>query len=329
MSSARKKTGKKSKPQAKTTAESMSPRRLAPPRRTIRKPRTWRKKKNSTARAPLPKASQLFRTSILNMRESGKTLAGITTIYAVGVLLFVRGFSGASDFASLNTILNSLFTGVGGKVQSALIQLSALFSGSNTSSTANGSLYQTMLLLICSLAIIWVFRQKQAKQDVSTKAAFYRGMYPLVPFVLVVIIIGIQLLPLSIGSYMYANLIGGGIAINGAEKLATLIVFFGLAIWSLRMITGSIFALYIVTLPDMYPLQAIRSAKQLVAGRRLFIWRKLLLIPIGIVVCTSLVVLPFLFVLSPLAVWVFFIVSAAWLPFVHSYLYTLYRELLA
>ena len=94
------------------------------------------------------------------------------------------------------------------------------------------------------------------------------------------------------------------------------------------MITASVFALYIVTLPDMSPFRALRSAKELVRGRRLMIWRKLILLPFVLFLGTTVVVLPFLLFLTPLTVWIFFILSTAWFAVIHSYLYTLYRELL-
>jgi hypothetical protein len=202
-----------------------------------------------------------------------------------------------------------------------------LFGGANTSNTPNGGIYQSILLIVCSLAMIWLLRQSQAKKPIGTKLAFYRGMYPLIPFLAVMLIIGIQLLPLSIGAYLYSALVSG-IAVHGWEILLSFLLFASLAYWSLRMLTSSVFALYIVTLPEMTPLKAIRSAKELVRGRRLVVWRKLLFLPLAIVVGSSVLILPFMLFLTPVVVAVFFVLSTAWFAIVHSYLYTLYRELL-
>lgn len=301
-------------------------RRLKPPKRTLN-PKTWRRAP-LPKHTPLPKAWSILRTSIALTLSAPMTIAGVTAIYGIGLVLLVRGFSASQDFVTLKVLLDSIMTGTFGKIQSVALQLTLLFGGNGTSSTPNAGVYQGVLLVVCSLAIIWVFRRTQAKESVSTKAAFYQGMYPLIPFMTVLFIIGIQLLPLTIGSYLYSTVIGGGIAVHTGEKIGALVVFIALAVWSLRMITGSVFALYIVTLPDMTPLRAVRSAKRLVAGRRLLIWRKLILLPVVIAVGTSILVLPFLLFFTPVVVWVFFVLSTVWFALIHGYLYTLYRELL-
>ncbi|QQS18316.1 hypothetical protein IPL68_06905 [Candidatus Saccharibacteria bacterium] len=302
-------------------------RTLAATKRTWYKPRTWQRPKPSRPR--LPKASVILRASLKRLQESKRAIFGVTAVYGLGVIILVRGFSASQDFETLRVLLDSLLTGSVGKLKSVALQLTFLFGGGGSNNTLpNASLYQTILLIVCSLALIWVFRQKQARAAVSTKQAFYQGMYPLIPFLLVVFIIGLQVLPLAIGSYLYNALVNNGIVVHFWEQLLALGVFLLGALWTFRMITASMFAMYIVTLPDMAPLRAMRSAKELVRGRRLMIWRKLLLLPVVLFLGTTIAVLPFLLFLTSLTVWVFFLLSTAWFAIIHSYFYTLYRELL-
>ncbi|PID30561.1 hypothetical protein CSA80_01165 [Candidatus Saccharibacteria bacterium] len=322
------------KPAKAPTAKTRQKRTTTTPRvRTLAQPkRVWYKpfkRRKLPPRKPLPKARHLFVAAIKRLEKSKRAVAGVTAVYGLGVVLLVRGFSASQDFETLRILLDSLLTGATGKLQSIALQLTFLFGGGgNDNSLPNASLYQTILLVVCSLAFIWIFRQKQAKAEVSTKAAFYKGMYPLIPFLLVLLVIGLQLLPLVIGSFIYNILINGGIAVHTWERLLALALFLLAAFWSLRMLTASMFALYIVTLPDMLPLQALRSAKELVRGRRLMIWRKFLLLPVVLFLGTTIVILPFLLFLTPFVVWVFFLLSTVWSAIIHSYLYTLYRELI-
>lgn len=303
------------------------PRKLARPKRVVHKPSTWKKPK--IVRPDLPKARNIFKISLHRLKAARMAVIGVTLVYGAGVMLLVRGFSASQDFQTLQVLLDGLLNGATGKLKSIGLQLTFLFGGGGNENTLpNASLYQMILLVICSLALIWIFRQSQAKKSVSTKAAFYNGMYPLVPFLLILFIIGFQLLPLTIGSFLYSALIQNGIVVYGWEKLLALTVFILLSLWSLRMITASMFAIYIVTLPEMAPFRALRSAKELVRGRRLMIWRKLLLLPIVLFVGTTVIILPFLLFLTPFTVWVFFLLSTAWFALIHSYLYTLYRELI-
>ena len=65
-----------------------------------------------------------------------------------------------------------------------------------------------------------------------------------------------------------------------------------LAVLSLYWITGSFMALIIVTLPGMYPWQAIRSAGDLVVGRRLRILYRIVWLLITVFVIWVITVIP-------------------------------------
>ncbi len=53
-------------------------------------------------------------------------------------------------------------------------------------------------------------------------------------------------------------------------------IFFLLAMLTLIYVKSSLFALYIVTLPDMTPMKALRSARELARYRRWTVLRKIL-----------------------------------------------------
>ena len=268
----------------------------------------------------------MFTSSVRSMWQHKETVGGITLIYGIGILLLVRGLLSNQDFFTLKKLLDGMLKGTGGKIESTFLQMNALFGSSGSINTTSGSIYQAILIIICSLALIWVFRQAQAKNAVSTKDAFYSGMYPLTQFLLVLFYVIVQVLPLLLATYLYKALIGNGVAVLWQEKLASYVVIGILALWSLRMLTSAIFAFYIVTLPGMRPMQAIRSAENLVIGRRLLIWRKLLFLPLLLLIATTGITLPFLLLLPQVVVWVFFVLTILWFTVSHAYFYTLYRE---
>lgn len=94
------------------------------------------------------------------------------------------------------------------------------------------------------------------------------------------------------------------------------------------MISSSIFALYVVTLPEMTPIRALRSAKGLVQFRRWTVMRKILFLPFIICVVGIIIMLPVILLLTPAAEVIFLLLTALVLPVIHSYVYSLYRELL-
>ena len=153
-------------------------------------------------------------------------------------------------------------------------------------------------------------------------------MYPLIPFILVILVMGLQLIPLIIGSTLYSTVVNNGIAVYAAEKVVWALLFAMLGLLSLYMLTSSVFALYIVTLPDMTPTKALRSARELVRYRRWTVLRKLLGMPVMLLLAALIVMLPIITLAAPAARWVFFILTMCGLAAVHAYVYTLYRELL-
>lgn len=304
------------------------PRRLKLPKRSWYKPRTWRYRLPVPAYQPLPKARRLLGQSLDQLWRYKKLFGGIILIYGVLNILLVRGLSGSSNLSNLKSVLDTLTTGLGGKLTTSLTTFLYLLGTSGSGNTATSGVYQSILLIVCSLAFIWGLRQVTARHTPRLRDSFYMGMYPLIPFLLVFFVIGLQLLPLVVGGSLYSTVISNGIAVHTWEKALWLGLFVALGLWSLRMITSSVFALYIVTLPDMTPFKALRSAKGLVYGRRLLIWRKLIFLPVSLLLAAALIELPLILFLTPAAAWVFFGLSMVALGLVHSYLYNLYRSLL-
>jgi hypothetical protein len=276
----------------------------------------------------LPNVWKISRKAALTLWAHKKLFIGITVIYGLINLCFAQGLASGTDVASIKDSLDQVFTGHFGFILSGLsIFVAMVGSAGNTTSQTAGA-YQIMLALTSSLAMIWALRQSLAGKRVRVRDAFYRGMYPLVPFLLVLVVVGAQLIPLILGSTLYSIVINNGIAIYLVEKVLWGLLFAMLALLTVYMLTSSLFALYIVTLPDMTPVKALRSARELVRYRRWTVLRKLLCLPIILLLVALVIMLPVILVVPPLARWVFFVLTMFGLLAIHAYMYTLYRELL-
>jgi hypothetical protein len=304
------------------------PRQLYLPKRVWYKPLTWRFKPAAPKYKPLPKARLLFAATCKQLWQHKKLFGGIVAIYGVLNIALVRGLSGSSDLETLKATLDSLTQGITGKLASSFASFGYLLATSGSANAQDSASYQYIVLTISSLAFIWALRQVSAKRSVRIRDSFYSGMYPIVPFFLVVLCIGLQLLPMLLSGTLYGLVVANHIAIGFWQKATFLVVFLVMTFWTLRMITSSIFASYIVTLPGMTPLRALRSAKQLVYGRRLLIWRKLIFLPIALLLLAALIEIPLILFATWLAPWIFFALSMVALPVGHAYLYNLYREML-
>ncbi|HWT56150.1 MAG TPA: hypothetical protein VN031_03935 [Candidatus Microsaccharimonas sp.] len=272
-------------------------------------------------------AKQSYRLVVMNW----KLIAGITLVYGVLNIVLVHSLNGGLSASDIRTQLDQLSQGGWNHIASGLGVFMLLLSSSNRSTTSDAaSVYQTFLLIISSLALVWAYRQFLSDKQVPLRIrdGFYRGMYPLVPVILVLLVIVVQLIPMLIGGVLFTTVISNGIAVSGLQIAFWAIPFLVLFFISLRMISASIFALYIVSLPDMTPMRALRSARDLVRFRRLAVFARLIALPLILLVGLAILMLPFILLATALTQWVFFVLSMAVLPIAHAYLYTLYRELL-
>lgn len=278
----------------------------------------------------LPSVWKIMKKAWRQLTVQKRPFIVITLIYGLLILLFVRGLSGGLNAYELKENLNLLFEGQSGAWASSAAVFGVLLGSASATQGELASLYQTIILIIVSLAYIWALRQTQsnAKLRISAKEAFYKGCAPVIQFTLVLLAITLQLLPLALANLLYSMVIGGGFAATPIEQGIWYVLIFMLFLWTFYMITSSIFALYIVTLPDAKPMQALRAARDLVRHRRWMVMRKVLVLPVVLVLFLAVITLPSLVYIPQFAEWIFFVSSMLLLPALHSYMYALYRELL-
>ncbi len=278
----------------------------------------------------MPASWRLFWRALQHLRQYWRVYGGLLLVYGVLNLLLVRGLSSGFNVQQVKTTLGSFLGGGPGGLSNSLAIFGLLVGNSGSASSDVAGVYQSILLIVISLALIWALRQTHLPKPTKfrVREAFYQGMYPLIPFLLLLIIIGLQFIPLLVGGTIYATVIGNGLAATSPEKVLWGMLFFLFGLLTLYMITSSLFALYIVTLPNMTPLKALRSARQLVLYRRWTVLRKLLFLPLILVILAAVFTIPTIMFAASLAEWVFFVFTLVALVLVHSYMYTLYRELL-
>lgn len=273
---------------------------------------------------PITGAFRLFVISCRFLIQRWRQFGGITLVYFILTAFLVTGLG------QLVGSFQDLFQGQKPELATSWILFGLLFNSGSGAETETAAVYQSLLTIIISLVIIWTMRTTSLAKDIKTtvKDAFYKGLYPLVPFVLVLAVIGLQLFPMLIATYLYIEVIASGLAVTAIEQVLWIILSALLAVFSLYMVSSSVFALYIVTLPDLTPIKALRSARDLVRHRRWVIMRKLIFLPIAVLSLIALIILPVIFIYSELAVIMFSVLNMVGLVIGHSYLYHLYRELL-
>ena len=278
---------------------------------------------NRPIAGPITLTKYTFRPFIKHWR----LYAGIVLVYLVLNVIFVHGIGSGIDLAALKESIQNNKAADQGSLATATTLFSYLLT-SNGGSSAGTGLFQTLLVLLVSLSIIWTLRQITVESKIRIRDAFYKSTGQLIPFILVLTVVALQLIPLIAANWLITNIIGGGVASAAVERFVTYIIAGLFTLLSLYMLSSSLFALYIVTLPDMTPFKALKGARKLVMHRRWTIMRKIIFLPFLLIITGAAIMLPMLLLLPSFASWMYFVLSLL-IPFViHSYMYSLYRELL-
>ncbi len=277
---------------------------------------------------PLANWLELTKKSFKLMAVNKIALLWFVLVFAILNVLLVRGFQSTVDVSEVNDLSQELFGGEFSAFSSAITSFTLFVDSSKTVSGEVAQLYQTILIIIGSLALIWLYRQQQAGNKVSMKMAFYRGMYPIIPFFLVLLVIFLQMVPALLANFLYSSAIQGNLLFGTFENVAIFVVMLLFVLLSLYMVSSSAIALYVVTLPEMTPMYALKQARELVRHRRASVFRKFMALILIVLVLLFIIVIPMIYLIPDFAEWIFFIATILAVPFVHGYLFSLYRELL-
>lgn len=281
-----------------------------------------------TEHKKLPSEFKLLSRACKQLINKWQLLGGILLVYALIDLVLVGGNTASTSLPVAKNGLENFLHGQVNNFTSGFTLFSFLVNSGNTSNNDAASAYELVLLLIISVVYIWALRQIYANQKVRIRDAFYTGTYPLIPFVLILLVMGVQLLPLAIGASIYTNLLNGGYLVGTPPHIIAVLIFLLFASWTVYMLCSSIIALYIVTLPNMTPWKALMAARDLVRFRRWIVLRKLLFLIVTVAIGGVILLIPIALFATSAAMLLFLVLTALTVGVIHSYIYELYREML-
>lgn len=283
-------------------------------------------KRIKPVRKPLPNVIALSRQTLGILKRNKRFFAVYTLLYGVLSFIFIQAGSSALNLSATKELLAGNMSGLA----EGVILYTGLVGSSMQFNDQVASLYQFVFIIIFGLAIVYGLRHMFGKEarKVTIKESLYKGMTPLIPVLLVLLVLVIMLLPFSIGSSIYATVLTTGIAATNIERMIWLIFVLLTGVLSLYLLSGSLFALFIVTLPDMTPVRALRASRELVRFRRMQVIRKLLFLPFALLIVMGIVLVPLILLLPVAAQITYFILSALVLPIIIAYAYNLYRSML-
>jgi hypothetical protein len=269
------------------------------------------------------------------MWRERRILFFLSLFYLAATYAFVGAIAQA-DFVNLKDATLDVF---GGNFNSASTVLS-LFSSTITGAF-NGNLSETQqflavfLAVLFWLAIIWALRMRFADKAIKARDALYNSGAPLVSYLFLMFFIVLQLTPgaVSIGVFTVGQ--AGGYFQGGVEVMAFAAVAALLVCLSIYWVAGSLVAMVIVTLPQMYPWRAMRIAGELAWFRRLRLLGHTLNIGLTLFLLWAVLLLPTLLIDAwlrldwlPLVPIMVQILGAFTIVYLGTYVYRLYRSML-
>ncbi len=183
------------------------------------------------------------------------------------------GLASQSTYAEISNALQEsggdLFQGNWGEIGKAGLLLTTGVVGSlNDTPTDAQRISGGILALMVWLTTVWLLRAMVAGRKPKLRDGLYNAGAPIVSSFLVSLVLILQLLPLAIVAIGYGAAVASGLLNGGVEAMVFWIVALLLAALSLYWFTSTFIALVVITLPGMYPMQALRTAGDLVVGRR-------------------------------------------------------------
>ena len=216
------------------------------------------------------------------------------TIIIVILNVFFVGLMSESNYVQFQDILDETSAQVAGKdignaAKAGLILISTITTGGLSGEASEASIvFGVLLFLVIWLTTIFLVRHLMAGHKVKLRDGLYNAMTPLISTFIVFVVALIQCIPLFILTIAYA-------AAVQTDFLAT--PFYAFLFWmfaavmvliSVYLLSSSLIALVAVSAPGLYPMVALRTASELMMGRRVkFILR---LIALLIMMCVVWVV---------------------------------------
>lgn len=272
-----------------------------------------------------------------------KTFIWLIAVYVL-VYAALVGVQSQETYSTLSNTLketgSELFSGNWGAIgQASLLLVTVASSGVNTESTEGQQIFAVLIFLLAWLTTVWLLRNLLAGHKVKLRDGLYNSGAPLFAMIVVAVFIAIQLIPIAVALIGYTAAMSTGlISAGGAGAMLFWIGAALLTVLSLYWITSSLFAMIIVTIPGMYPYQAIKTAGDMMLGRRIKILLRWLWMSLIVVLAWAAVMIPIILIdmglksLWPAITWLpivplfTLIMAASSTIWVSAYVYLLYRK---
>lgn len=284
-----------------------------------------------------------FTKYVFNTLWKNKKVFLLLALFTALLTVIMVGISSQDTYSTLKDSLDStsadfLKGNIGALSKAGLLFISVITGGLSSSLTDVQQIYSVIIVIIAWLTTVWLLRNILANRRVKLRDGLYNSCAPILPTCMIMLLLVIQLLPLALAIIGYSAASTTGLLDGGIEAMLFWAVAGLLTLISIYLIAGTFFALIIVTLPGMYPSVAIKTAGDMVVGRRLRIIARIVWMALGALAMWVLTIIPIILIDSWIkSMWT----AISWMPtipivlailtpltviWISAYIYLLYRK---
>ncbi len=194
-----------------------------------------------------------------------------------------------------------------------------------------------IIVAVAWLSLIFIARRVYNGNQLRLRDAIYSAGTPLVPMMVLLVAVLVQLLPLALVLISYSAITGAGYINQGIaiENMAAWCVILAVLVLTIYWMVTSLLTLVSVTIPGLYPMRAYYETSIQVAGRRVKILFRILMMFLPLLALWALVLIPTVLLDSilkpktfPVVQLVVSLLAAISCTWVSAYMYVLYRRIL-
>ena len=244
--------------------------------------------------------AHIFATFKIIFKNWRKFLPLLAITVVLNILLV--GLMSESTYTQFQDVLNETSAevaggNIGNVAKAGLLLISTVTTGGlSGTSSESATVFAVIIFLIIWLTTIFLVRHFLADHKVKLRDGLYNAMTPLISTFVVMAVVFVQCIPIFLLIIAYSAAIE-------TEFLATpfyaLIFFIFAALMVLLsgyMLSSSLIALVAVTAPGLYPMKALSTASDLMAGRRIKFILRLIALLFALALVWVLVMLPIILI---------------------------------
>lgn len=276
-----------------------------------------------------------FVTEVWRMaRDNWLIYLKITLLMALAIIAVVGVSNAHSNYVDTREAMEKVdlhpFLKQAGLVTQAIIT-------SLTVTDANRQAATFIIVAVAWLSLIFIARRVYSGNQLRLRDAIYSAGTPLVPMMVLLVAVLVQLLPLALVLISYSAITGAGYINQGVaiENMAAWCVILAVLVLTIYWMVTSLLTLVSVTIPGLYPMRAYYETSIQVAGRRVKILLRILMMFLPLLALWALVLIPTVLLDSilklktfPVVQLVVSLLAAISCTWVSAYMYVLYRRIL-